>query len=47
MEMIELGNKLDVVVLVSGDGDYVPLVEHMARAMGCRVEAMAFGRTSS
>ena len=47
MDMIELGNKLDVVVLVSGDGDYVPLVQHMARAMGCRVEAMAFGRTSS
>jgi uncharacterized LabA/DUF88 family protein len=47
MDMIELGNKLDVVVLVSGDGDYVPLVQHMGRAMGCKVEAMAFGRTSS
>lgn len=47
MDMIELGHKLDVVVLVSGDGDYVPLVQHMSRAMGCRVEAMAFGKTSS
>ena len=34
MDMIELGNKLDVVILVSGDGDYVPLVQHMGRAMG-------------
>ena len=47
MDMIELGNKLDTVILVSGDGDYVPLVQHMSRAMGCKVEAMAFGRTSS
>jgi uncharacterized LabA/DUF88 family protein len=47
MDMIELGNKLDTVVLVSGDGDYVPLVQHMSRAMGCRVEVMAFGKTSS
>lgn len=47
MDMIELGNKLDVVVLISGDGDYVPLVQHMSRAMGCRVEVMAIGRTSS
>ena len=47
MDMIELGNKLDTVVLVSGDGDYVPLVQHMSRAMGCKVEAMAFGRTSA
>ena len=30
-----------------GDGDYVPLVQHMSRAMGCKVEAMAFGRTSA
>lgn len=47
MDMIELGNKLDTVVLVSGDGDFLPLLEHMSRAMGCRAEVMAFGRTSS
>jgi len=47
MDMIELGSRLDTVVLVSGDGDFVPLVQHMSRAMGCRVEVMAFGRTSS
>lgn len=47
MDAIELAPKLDVVVLVSGDGDYVPLIEHLRRAMGCRVEVMAFGRSAS
>ncbi len=47
MDMIELGQKIDVAVLVSGDGDFVPLVQHMSRAMGCRVEVMAIGRTAS
>jgi uncharacterized LabA/DUF88 family protein len=47
MDMIELGQKLDVVVLVSGDGDFVSLVQHMSKAMGCFVEVIAFGRTSS
>lgn len=47
MDMIELGQRLDAVVLVSGDGDFVPLIQHMSRAMGCRTEVMAFGRTSS
>ncbi len=47
MDMIELSPKLDTVVLVSGDGDFVPLVEHLKRAMGCRVEVVAFGRSAS
>src|SRR3989344_4970801 len=38
---------LDGVVLISGDGDYIPLVEHLKRALGCRVEVMAFGRSCS
>ncbi|GAG49184.1 unnamed protein product, partial [marine sediment metagenome] len=44
---IELANKLDTIVLVSGDGDYVPLVQHLKRAMGCRIEVIAFGPSSS
>ncbi|MBI2565186.1 NYN domain-containing protein [Candidatus Woesearchaeota archaeon] len=47
MDTIELAPKLDTVVLISGDGDFVPLVEHLKRAMGCRVEVMAFGKSSS
>ena len=47
IDAIELANKLDTVVLVSGDGDFVPLVDHLKRALGCRVEVMAFGPSSS
>ena len=47
MDAIEVAPKLDTVVLISGDGDYVPLVEHLKRALGCRVEVMAFGRSTS
>ncbi|MEM7815181.1 MAG: NYN domain-containing protein [Candidatus Aenigmatarchaeota archaeon] len=47
MDAIELAPKLDVVVLVSGDGDYVPLVEHLKRASACRVEVIAFGKSAS
>ena len=47
MDMIELANKLDTIILVSGDGDFVPLVQHLRRAMGCRVEVMAIGPSSS
>jgi len=47
MDMIELAPKLDVAILVSGDGDFVPLVEHLQRALGVRVEVIAFGKSSS
>ena len=47
MDMIELAPKLDVAVLVSGDGDFIPLVQHLQKAMGCKVEVMAFGRSAS
>jgi uncharacterized LabA/DUF88 family protein len=38
---------LDAIVLVSGDGDFVPLVNHVKHALGCYVEIMAFGKSSS
>ena len=47
MDAIETAPKLDVVVLISGDGDFVPLLEHLRHAMGCKVEVMAFGRSAS
>jgi uncharacterized LabA/DUF88 family protein len=46
MDIIELAPKLDVVVLVSGDGDFEALVHH-AKAAGCRVEVIAFGKSAS
>jgi uncharacterized LabA/DUF88 family protein len=47
MDMIELAPKLDAIVLVSGDGDFVPLVQHLKHALGCYVEVIAFGKSSS
>ena len=47
MDAIELAPKLDTVVIVSGDGDFIPLVEHLKRALGCRVEVIAFGKSCS
>lgn len=46
IDTIKLSEKLDTVILVSGDGDFVALVEHL-RAKGIRVEVMAFGKSTS
>ncbi len=47
MDCIELAPKLDTIVIVSGDGDYVPLINHLRHALGCRIEIIAFGKSSS
>ena len=46
IDMIRLAPRLDVLVLVSGDGDYVPLVEYLQN-QGYRVEVVAFGKSTS
>jgi uncharacterized LabA/DUF88 family protein len=47
IDAIKLSNKLDVIVIVSGDGDFLPLVSYLQNNKGCLVEVMAFGKTSS
>ena len=39
-------NKLDVVVLASGDGDYAPLLEYL-QMYGQFTETLAFGKSCS
>ena len=46
MDVMRTAGKLDVVVLVSGDGDFKDLVEHV-KSLGCRAEAIAFKKTAS
>ena len=46
MDAIRLAPKLDVVVIVSGDGDFIPLVEHL-KSIGQKAEVVAFGRSAS
>ncbi len=47
IDAIRLAGKLDVIVLVSGDGDYLPLVSYLQNNKGCLVEIMAFRKTCS
>lgn len=47
VDAIRLSPSLDAVVLVSGDGDYVPLVEYLQKSSGKQVEVVAFGETTS
>jgi uncharacterized protein (TIGR00288 family) len=47
IDAIKLADKLDVLVIVSGDGDYVPLVSYLQNNKGCLVEIMAFRKTCS
>lgn len=47
VDAINLSPKLDAVILVSGDGDFVPLVEYLKYNKGCQVEVIAFGKSSS
>lgn len=46
VDAIKLSSKVDVIVLATGDGDFVPLAEYV-RSQGCQVECIAFGKSSS
>lgn len=47
VDAIKAAPKLDTIVIVSGDGDFVPLVEYLQVNEGCQVEVVAFGKSSS
>ncbi len=47
IDAIKLAEKLDVIILVSGDGDYLPVVSYLQNNKGCLVEIMAFKKTCS
>lgn len=47
VDAINLADKLDVIVIISGDGDYKPLVEYLKINKGCKVEVIAFGESTS
>ncbi|MEK9130868.1 MAG: NYN domain-containing protein, partial [Patescibacteria group bacterium] len=46
VDIIKMLDRLDVVVLVSGDGDYVPLVEY-CQSRGRQVEVISFRESTS
>jgi uncharacterized LabA/DUF88 family protein len=46
LDILDAANSLDVVVLVSGDGDFTSLVKRV-KSMGPRVEVIGFPRTTA
>ena len=46
LDAVSLASKIDVAILVTGDGDFVPLVERLA-IDGVRVEIASFRETTS
>lgn len=47
MDAVKLAAKLDTIVLITGDGDFVSLVEYLQNTHGTQVEVVSFGRSSS
>ena len=47
VDAIKMAPKLDTVIIASGDGDFVPLVEYLKNNGGAQVEVVAFGKSSS
>jgi uncharacterized LabA/DUF88 family protein len=47
VDAIKMAPKLDAVIIVSGDGDFIPLVEYLQMNEGCQVEAVSFGKSTS
>ncbi len=47
VDAITASPKLDTVILFTGDGDFVPLVQYLQTHGGCQVEVVSFGRSSS
>lgn len=47
VDAVRMVDFLDVVVLVTGDGDFIPLVEYLKWGKGREVEVAAFSRSAS
>lgn len=48
IDAVRLASRVDVIVIISGDGDFIPLMEYLkSGTYGIQVEVMAFGRSAS
>jgi uncharacterized LabA/DUF88 family protein len=47
VDALRMSDFLDVVILVTGDGDFIPLIQYLQYGKGRSVEVAAFGRTAS
>ncbi len=46
VDAIKMSPRLDSVVIISGDGDFIPLVEYL-QTIGVQVEVASFGKSTS
>lgn len=46
VDAISLSEKVDTIILVTGDGDFVPLVQYL-KTHGVQVEVVSFGKSTS
>ncbi|MFH1036569.1 MAG: NYN domain-containing protein [Patescibacteria group bacterium] len=46
IDAVRINSTVDTIVLVSGDGDFIQLIDYL-KNQGKRVEVMAFGRSAS
>jgi uncharacterized LabA/DUF88 family protein len=46
IDAVKLSPKLDTVIIASGDGDFIPLIEYLDMH-GVQVEVISFGKSSS
>lgn len=47
VDAITMAPKLDAIILLTGDGDFIPLVEYLQIHSGVQVEVVSFGKTTS
>ncbi len=47
VDAIRMSKLCDAIVLVTGDGDFVPLLDYLQGGWGGQVEVMAFGKSAS
>jgi len=47
VDAVKMAPKLDAVILATGDGDFVPLVDYLKNSHGTQVEVIAFGKSAS
>lgn len=47
VDAITMAPKIDAAILLSGDGDFIPMVEYLQIHSGIQVEVASFGRSSS
>ena len=46
VDAIKMSPRLDSVIIASGDGDFIPLVEYL-QSVGVQVEVVSFGQSTS